>query len=144
MKKIVSILIALALTLSLVACGGGGESQNSPNGKENTAGVQVDEGLLNVEVTLAASFFEDQTEDEIKAAAKENGYSDCKINNDGSVTYTMSKKKHAEMLDKMKASFDEMIAGYLEGEDEVASFVDIQYNNDFSKIDIYGAVYDVG
>lgn len=61
MKKIVSILIALALTLSLVACGGGGESQNSPNGKENTAGVQVDEGLLNVEVTLAASFFEDQT-----------------------------------------------------------------------------------
>ena len=37
----------------------------------------------------------------------------------------------------MKTSFDEMIAGYLEGEEEVASFVDIQYNDDFSKVDIF-------
>ena len=96
---------------ALVACGGGSETQSGGNATseketENSAGVQVDEGLLNVDVTLAASFFEDQTEEEIKAEAKENGYSDCKINDDGSVTYTMSKKKHAEMLDEMKTSFD--------------------------------------
>lgn len=142
MKKLLSLLLTFALMMSLVACGGGGETQSgktNSTGKEseNSAGVQVDEGLLNVDITLAASFFEDQTEEEIKANAKENGYSDCKINDDGSVTYTMSKKKHAEMLDEMKTSCDEMIAGYLEGEEEVASFVDIQYNDDFSKIDIY-------
>lgn len=142
MKKLVSLLLTLALMVSLVACGGGSETQSGGNATseketENSAGVQVDEGLLNVDVTLAASFFEDQTEEEIKAEAKENGYSDCKINDDGSVTYTMSKKKHAEMLDEMKTSFDEMIAGYLEGEEEVASFVDIQHNDDFSKVDIF-------
>lgn len=142
MKKLISLILAFVMMMSLAACGGRGE--NSGNGTsfpgkntENSAGVQVDEGLLNIDVTLAASFFEDQTEEEIKAEAKENGYSDCKINDDGSVTYTMSKKKHAEMLNEMKASFDEMIAGYLDGEDKVASFVDIQYNDDFSKIDIY-------
>ena len=142
MKKLVSLLLTLALVMSLVACGGRSGTQTNGNAsaeKEtgNSAGVQVDEGLLNVDVTLAASFFEDQAEEEIKAAAKENGYSDCKINDDGSVTYTMSKKKHAEMLDEMKTSFDEMIAGYLEGEEKIASFVDIHYNDDFSKVDIY-------
>ena len=97
MKKLVSLLLTLALMMSLVACGGGSETQTNGNASaeketENSAGVQVDEGLLNVDVTLAASFFEDQTEEEIKAEAKENGYSDCKINDDGSVTYTLSKK----------------------------------------------------
>lgn len=146
MKKAISLLLSFVLILSLAACGGyeaqsgetqSGETNSTEKEPESSAGVQVDEGLLNVDVTLAASFFEDQTAEEIKAEAKENGYSDCKINDDGSVTYTMSKKKHAEMLDEMKASFDELIAGCLEGEDEVASFVDIQYNDDFSKIDIY-------
>lgn len=139
MKKLVLLLLVISLMLSLVACGGRSKTKNSAGVSEpkNSAGVQVDEGLLNVDVTLGATFFEDQTEDEIKANAKENGYSDCKINEDGSVTYTMSKKKHSEMLDEMKTSFEELAAGCLEGEKEVESFVDIQYNDDFSKIDIY-------
>ena len=75
MKKLVSLLLTLALMVSLVACGGGSETQSGGNATseketENSAGVQVDEGLLNVDVTLAASFFEDQTEEEIKAEAK--------------------------------------------------------------------------
>ena len=61
MKKLVSLLLTLALMMSLVACGGGSETQTNGNASaeketENSAGVQVDEGLLNVDVTLAASF----------------------------------------------------------------------------------------
>ena len=141
MKKLLSILLALSLMLSLTACGGGktqsSGTTSSEKGTESSGGVQVDAGLLNVDVTLAASFFDGQTEEDIKAEAKENGFSDCKINADGSVTYTMSKKKYSEELDEIKKGFEEMVAGYLEGEDKVASFVDIQYNDDFSKIDIF-------
>ncbi len=141
MKKTISLLIVFVMMLTLGACGGGqtqtGGTNSGEKETENSVGVQLDEGLLNIDLTLAASFFEDKTEEEIKAEAKENGYSDCKINEDGSVTYTMSKKKHAEMLNKMKNSFDEMIAGCLEGDEEVASFIDIKHNEDYSKIDIY-------
>lgn len=166
MKKAMSLLLSLVLVLSLAACGdsevtrSGEESQcdeeiqsnevtqsaeasqsageiSVEKESENSAGIQVDEGLLDVEVTMAASFFNDQTEDQIKAGAEKNGYSNCKINDDGSVTYTMSKKKYAEMLDKMKESFVETIAECLDGEYAVASFVDIQHNDNFSKIDVY-------
>lgn len=138
MKKVLSLLLSLVLILSLTSCADNSTPQtDEEKSTDNSAAVQVDEGLLNVDVTLAASFFEDQTEDEIKAAAKEHGYSNCKINADGSVAYTMSKAKHAEMLNELKAGFDETIAGCLDGEDKVASFIDIQYNDDFSQIDVY-------
>lgn len=136
MKKTISLILVITMLTSLVACVGGKEN-NTDETQMPSAGIQVDEGLINVDVTLAASFFEDKTEEEIRAEAKENGYSDCKINGDGSVTYTMSKTKRAEMLNEMKTSIDGMIAGCLEGDDKVASFVDIRYNDDFSQIDIY-------
>jgi len=141
MKKLISLLLAATLVLSLAACGASKSQKAEPvpaeKEPEASADIQVDEGLFNVDVTLGAALFQGQTEDAIKAAAKENGYSDCKINADGSVTYTMTKNKRDEMLADMKTSFEELVAGYLEGENAVASFSDIQYNDDFSKINIY-------
>lgn len=143
MKKIIALVLSFAMVLSLAACGGSksdtssGKTAVEESKSEDSSAIKVDERLLDVQVTLAASFFEDETEEEIIAGAKENGYKDCVINEDGSVTYTMSKKKHAEVLDELKTNFDELIAGCLEGDDEVASFVDIQHNDDYSKIDIY-------
>ena len=134
MRKVLSFLLACALMLSLAACGGS-SNQNSDTG--NSSAVKVDESLFNVDVTLAASFFDDMTEDEIKEKAKENGYLSCKINEDGSVTYTMTKKKHTEMLNQLKDNLDELISGYLNGDNKVSSFVDIQHNEDFSEVNIY-------
>lgn len=132
MKKIISFLLAISLAFCLAACG------NSSSGETgNSSAVKVDEGLFKVDVTLAPSFFDDMTEDEIKEGAEKNGYLSCKINEDGSVTYTMTKKKHSEMLAQLKESFDEQISGYLNGSDKVASFVDIQHNDDLSEVDIY-------
>ena len=135
MKKLLALILAAALTLSLVACGGGSEPQSTDAAPSET--MQVDKGLLSVEVTMPAGFFEDETEEEIKAAAEEAGYSRCEINADGSVTYTMTKAQHAEALSEMAEDFDAAISGYLEGENEVASFVDIQRDQDFSRFDIY-------
>lgn len=136
MKKNIYLLLAITLMLSLTACGEN-EEQKEQNESENAGIVQVDEGLLNVDVTLAATFFEDMTEEEIKKKAEEEGYKDCKINEDGSVTYTMTKKKRQEMLDEMKDSIKGTIAGVLDGEEKVESFIYIEHNDDFSKFDIY-------
>lgn len=134
MRKIFALLLALAMTLSLAACGGGGTEEPT---ESDSAGVQVDEGLLNVDITVPASFFEDQTEEEIKAAADEQGYKKCVINADGSVTYTMSKAKHKEVMESFKTSIDEAIEDMVNGEEAVASFQKIEYNDDISEVNIY-------
>lgn len=134
MKKFVTLLLATVMCFSLAACGGGDSDENNNGG---SAGVQVDEGIFNVDITMAKTFFEDMTEDEIKAAAKENGFDKCVVNADGTVTYTMTKSKHEEILNELKANLEETIAGMLEGEEAVASFVSIDYADDFSKFDIY-------
>lgn len=135
MKRVISMVLAAALLLTLSACGGSNAKEDA--GSEKSGAVQVDEGLFNVDVTLAAALFEDQTEEEIQEKAKEAGYSNCKINEDGSVTYTMTKKQYDKKRKELKTSFDELIAGYLEGENKVESFVDIQCNEDYSQIDVY-------
>lgn len=131
MKKVISFLLAAVMLLSLAACGGKEKTEN------NDAAIQVDEGLLTMEVTLAASFFEDRTDEDIIADSKEQGFLDCTINEDGSVTYTMTKLKHQEKLKEFRDGLAETVNSLLEGENKVASFLSIDYNDDFSKIDIY-------
>lgn len=140
MKKMTAIFSALVLVFSLCACGGGAPQQSSTGSSgqsSGNSGIQTEEGLFSVEITLPASFFEGESAEEIQAAAKENGVSECTVNADGSVTYRMSKSKHKEMLGEMKASLEESIADLVEGEDAVPSFVKIEYNDDFSKFDVF-------
>ena len=112
--------------------------ENYPETSESIdAEVQVDEGAFKVDITLGAYFFEDMTVEEIKEGARQEGYSGCVVNEDGSVTYTMTKAQHKELLDAYKKSMDESIAELLDGDKAVASFVDIKYNNDFSEINVY-------
>lgn len=151
MRKIIALIMAFAMLLSLCACGGeteapaepvpGSEAPAAPGKRDEESdapaqSIEVDEKLFNVELTIPASFFEDETEEDIKANAEEQGIKKCVINDDGSVTYTMSKDKQAELLEEMKTSAQESFASLLEGEEAVASFVDIQYNDDLSEFNI--------
>lgn len=125
----------------LVACGNNSETSfdNSEKSSDNSSTVKVNEGLLLNKVTIPATFFEDSSEDEIKAAAEEAGYQSYKINSDGSVTYTMTKARHQEMLNEYAASINEYIDGLLNGDDEtkVEGFSDIESNDDYSEFNIY-------
>lgn len=139
MKRFFALLMTFVLLFSLTACGNTSntDTDTKDNAAENSGGMQVDENLLTVDITLPASFFEDQTEEEIQAAAKENNVKKCVINEDGTVTYTMTKKAHKELLDDLKAECDKSVQNLLEGEDKVASFVSIDYNDNLSKFDVY-------
>ncbi len=61
-------------------------SKQEDKNTEDTSGA-VDKGLLNVEVTVPASFLEGEDIDSVIAQAKEDGIKDVKKNDDGSVTY---------------------------------------------------------
>ncbi|WP_262176486.1 hypothetical protein [Saccharococcus sp. Marseille-Q5394] len=136
--KLLAFLLLTVLTLA--AC----SSKDDANEKADTSkqeekktedasgAVAVDKGLLNVEVTIPASFMEGEDIDSVVAEAKEDGIKDVKKNEDGSVTYKMTKAKHKEMMQEMKANVTEYVDELINDED-FASIHDITHNKDFSK-----------
>lgn len=145
MKKIVLILLGSILLLS--ACSSDeettkdnevskSESVNSETSdvKENHDGkVNVDKGLLSVDVTIPASFFEGEDMDTVIANAKQDGIDEATLNDDGSVTYKMSKSKHKEMMAEMAKSIEETKMDLVESGD-FASVKNVETNGDYSKL----------
>lgn len=127
MKKwMLALLIGCALFLS--SCG-------KEDNKSEESGIEVDKGLLNVELTLPAGFFEGKSEDEIIKAAKDEGIKEVKVNEDGSVYYKMSKKHHKKMLEEMKEGIDETINEISNGED-YPSIKEVTYNQDLTEFNL--------
>ncbi|MGD6830695.1 hypothetical protein ACQCT5_00940 [Sutcliffiella halmapala] len=105
------------------------EEKEAAENKEDAA--SVDKGLFNVEVTIPASMFEGENVDEVVAEAETEGIKATK-NDDGSVTYKMSKAQHKEMLAEMKQSVTESIEDMKNGEDYV-SIEDVTFNDNLSE-----------
>lgn len=137
MKNICTFLLAVIMLLSLTACSSSTNTE-SPSASDNTATVesdetssqedqveqqtsggevQVDEGLLNVTITLPASYFEDMTDFDPDTYANEQGFKEVAVNEDGSISITMSKTKHNELMAQMKASLDQTFMELVEAED---------------------------
>ena len=137
MKKILSLLLAATLAFSLAACSSGNTSSSSAaasdsaSSEESTSdsSLEVEKKLLTVEITLPASMFDSDSEvaesgeetasDDVEIhetpeeycnrIVKEDGYLSAVPNTDGSVTLTMTKAKHSEMMAEMKQSIDDNI-----------------------------------
>lgn len=106
MKKLLPFLFALSLIL--VACN------------------------QNVEIKLPASFLEGQDVDEVIAQAKEEGIGEIKQNDDGSLTYTMSKEKHKEMMKELEDGILESVEE-IKSTDNFPSIKDVAYNKDYTE-----------
>lgn len=137
MKKLLFMFTILIVAL-LTACSSS-ESSNESD-KENSAateqettneGVEVDKGLLNVEVTLPASMFEGEDVDASIAEVEQEGVQATK-NEDGSVTYKMSKSKHKEMMQELETGIIESVEDMKNNTDFV-SIQEITYNKSFSE-----------
>jgi len=105
-----------------------GEEQEA----EEESGIEVDKGLLNVEVTLPEMLFVDEDIDEVLEEAKEAGAKDIKENDDGSVTFKISKKDHKQMMKEMAADVEESVEEMINDE-EFVSIKDISFNKNFSE-----------
>ena len=98
----------------------------------NESSIEVDKGLLSTEITLPASLFEGQNLDEVIANAKEQGVSEVIQNEDGSLTYKMSKATHEKLMketaDHVLKTIDELKSG-----ENFKSIQDVTYNDSFSE-----------
>lgn len=105
------------------------ESSTEPDG--SVADVEVDEGLLAVEITIPKEFFEDATEADIVAGAEESTFTSAVINDDGSVTYTMPRAVHNDLLQDMVDGIDETIAEALR--ENPGIITEVTYNTDVTR-----------
>lgn len=110
-------------------------SQAEAGEEKEEGGVDVDKGLFNVEVTLPASFFEGEDMESVAANAEAEGVGEATVNEDGSVTYKMSKSKHTEMMDEMAKSVEESKKEIVDSGD-FPSVQAIENNKDYSKFTV--------
>lgn len=113
--------------------------QSGEEKREDEDAIEVDKNLLSVEITLPVSFLELDGEtidiDELTKEAKEQGVKEVKQNEDGSVTYKMTKSAHKKMMEEIKESMSESINEVVNSEDFV-SIKEITANKSFDEFDV--------
>jgi hypothetical protein len=131
----------LGVATAVLAAGCAGPEQSEPveetaivAEEEASAGIEVDEGLFNVDVTVSAGFLDGQAEADIAANAEEAGYTDYVINPDGSVTYTMPKATYEAALQEMRDGVDQTIQETVNESPDV--FTSISYDNSMTSFDV--------
>lgn len=130
----------MLLCTGLYACSSDTASFASNGSSEANDSLQVDENLLTVEYTIPASFYKDSdqtAEEAVQEMIDSGNYIDVVINDDGSITAKQTKAKHEAALLEYKQDVDETINSYLNGENKVESFVNIEYSDDMDEFNVY-------
>lgn len=146
MRKLIAATMSTLLIL-LPGCGAGpasaqsippSESQSLETSQsENGSGIGVEENLLTVDITLPASMFEDEDMTKFDEAEylKETGFTAAKVNADGSVTVTMTKSKHKEVMADMEKQVEEAFSELVEGKDTM-HIKEITHTPDFKTVTV--------
>lgn len=148
MKRIIALILTIITLMSVASCGSDTSTTNDNSTPQNNTQedgdspaakdeVTVDENLLSIDITLPASFFadEDMTAFDPDAYAEEQGFKKAVLNDDGSVTVTMTKAKHRELLDEMTKSIEDAFSDMVQS-DDTPYITEIKHSDSYDKIDI--------
>lgn len=152
-KRILSIALAMLLIIYAAGCGANNadtagkvsdeatEHTTQPQGPAEVPAteetieetIDVDNNLLTVDLTIPASFFGGATVD-TASIVETYGITSAVVNEDGTLTLSMTKQRQRELLDESAAGIDEMISQYLDPEHPAYTpcFQDISHNEDFT------------
>ena len=134
--KFYKVFICIMMLIAFTGCSDSKSTTSEPSPTEESGSqVEVDKGLLNVEITIGADMLEtfDETAEEFKASLEENeevDFKDVTINEDGSVTFKMSKSDHNKMMDEMIKSIDSSIAEITQNKEDYPNVIDITHDKD--------------
>ena len=133
-KKIYAILLAATLAMSLVACGDNDDSKKESETSNDK--IEVDENLLTVELTIPSDFVGETTQEELnQTVEEEDGLKSITLNEDGSATYVMTKKKHKEMMSEIKTGIDEELQAMV-GSEDYPNFTKVEANENYTSFTI--------
>jgi len=105
--------------------------------------VQTENGIMYVDVTLPASFFEGTTiTQEDLDSADNSHYTSATLNDDGSITYRMTRSQHKVMLDEIVQSMNDSLQAVVDNPDNAITA--ITHTDDFTSYDIYLSTEEIG
>ena len=150
MKRFLAVVLSLSMIFAIASCSGNtngsiATSATTTNeddtiddkawdGLKAIGQVKTENGIFIATLTLPKEIVGDEiTQEKIDANAGES-YISGRLNEDGSVTYKMTKKQHKEMLDVIVNSFEKSFNEMLQNED--LSFTSIKHNDDFTQFDV--------
>lgn len=120
-------LLPIALIFMLAAC-------SEEVVVEENANLQLEEN--DIQVTLPPQFFEGMDEEAIQQEAKDQDIKRAEVNSDGSVTYTMTKERHQEIVNSFKEELDFAITDIAESEG-YPSIMKIEADDQYEEFNIY-------
>lgn len=97
--------------------------------------VTVDKDQSDITITVPKDFAGEATKEDIEKTVKDKGYKSGTLNEDGSVTFVMSKEQHKELVDTIGDSIDENLASMV-GSNEYPNITDIKANEDFTSFTV--------
>ena len=155
-RKMVSL--ALIMAIPLTACGGDGEQDPEESTQasaqpevsesvtpiEDLDGLEVEQGIFNVEITVPADFLDEGiTQADLDAEAEESGFKSATLNSDGSATYVMTKSQHNEMMQGISESIDQALSD-MENSEDYPTFTDVTANDDYTEFTVTTTATELG
>ena len=138
MKKALSVFLIGIMVISFAACSKQPETkpESTTEATTQTTTELVSESGADVEITVPSSFFneDDPATDELTEDQKSKGFKKAKINDDGSVTYTISEEAYKELKKTMKT---DVADGLNELTEDYPQIRKVEFNDDFSDIKLY-------
>ena len=119
------------------------DSEDAESGQEMTqedwdklaaiGDVQLENGIMTVSLTVPADLAQYTTQETIDAGIGTQ-YQSAVRNEDGSITYKMTKAQHQAMVEQLAISFDSSLQELVDDENHMIS--NITRNNDFTVFDV--------
>ena len=167
MRKTALLIATALLTAALTACSGNGgtsattgntasnseqqtatastakddgEEQNAGQASATEGGIDVDKGLLNVEITIPAESaeyygFNFESQEEADAYAKEQGFKSATLGDDGSVTIVMSKSQHKKTMEGLSKTIDEALQEMI-GSEDYPNITAVEHNDNYTSFTV--------
>ena len=164
MRKTALLIATALLTAALTACSGNTgtagssaanadqqeaavsdatvETRNASQASttENEGGIDVDKGLMNVEITIPAESaeyygFSFESQEEADAYAKEQGFKSATLGDDGSVTIVMSKSQHKKTMEELNKTIDEALQEMI-GSEDYPNITAVEHNDNYTEIKV--------
>lgn len=138
-RKMQICAAACALALCLTACSGGAASSTAAwsdaaaSTSASEDGLNVEKNLFSVTLTYPASMVDEgTTQDSLNDEIKDiDGIKSATLNEDGSVTYIMTKAYHKQIVDDMAQTIDESMAEMV-GSEDYPNFTNVEANEDYT------------
>lgn len=167
MRKTALLIATALLTATLTACSGNGgtsattsnttsnaeqqtatastakddgEDQNANQASTGDSGIDVDKGLLNVEITIPAETaeyygFTFESQEEADAYAKEQGFKSVTLGDDGSVTIVMSKSQQKKTMEGLRTTIDETLQEMI-GSEDYPNITAVEHNDNYTSFTV--------